>query len=74
MFWEEKEVVVFLRGRDWVKLWSALNELSNTRHDPAWKSRPKRQALLALVGRMIKEGKILRHRNSNTISLAPWLA
>lgn len=74
MVWEEKEVIQYLRGRGWVKLWKALGELSNSRSDPVWKSRPKRQGLLALVTRMLREQKLLRHRKSNTITLAPWLA
>lgn len=54
----------------WVKLWGLLNELTHGRGGHVGLTRPRRQAMMALIQRLISEKKIVRHRKSNTITLA----
>lgn len=70
---QELEVIERIRssGDIWVKMWPLLNELAGI--GPEADKRPRRQAYLALVTRMIAEKKILRHRPSATLALAEWL-
>lgn len=70
---DETQVILYVRssGDVWVKMWPMLNDLSRAAHES--ERRPRRQALLALVTRMISEGKLIRHRATNTLSLPPWL-
>lgn len=73
MFREELEVIERIRnsGEIWVKMWPFLNELAGL--GPERDKRPRRQAYLALVTRMISEKKLLRHRLSSSLALAEWL-
>ncbi len=70
---EELEVVNFIKnsGETWVKMWPMLNMIARTKPYP--ECRVKTQTTLALVTRMITEKKLIRHRKSNTVALAPWL-
>lgn len=70
---QELEIVERIRssGEIWVKMWPFLNELAGV--GPEMDKRPRRQAYLALVTRMLSEGKLLRHRISATLALAEWL-
>ncbi len=73
MVHQELEVIERIRssGEVWVKMWPLLNELAGI--GPEADKRPRRQAYLALVTRMISEKKLLRHRVSATLALAEWL-
>ena len=70
---QELEIIERIRcsGEIWVKMWPLLNELAGV--GPERDKRPRRQAYLALVTRMISEKKLLRHRASSTLALAEWL-
>lgn len=60
----------------WPKLWDVMNVLSrrgSSLHQKVQVTRPERQKLLAVLQRLITERKVVRHRRTNTISLAlPW--
>lgn len=58
-------------GEPWVKFWPLLNELcgKGTVHQ----TRPRRQALLQLIQRLIRERKIARHRKTNSIAVSSAL-
>jgi len=73
MVHEELEVIDRIRnsGQVWVKMWPFLNELAGL--GPEMDRRPRRQAYLALVTRMIHEKKLIRHRLSASLALAEWL-
>ncbi len=68
---EEQEVVDYIRssGSAWVKMWGMLNALTRTGHVAL--TRPRRQVLMAVVNRMLREKKLIRHRKTQTIALAP---
>lgn len=70
---EELNIVLAIRdsGQTWVKLWVLLNSLAGK--GPELERRPRRQAYLALLNRLLREKKLIRHRPTNTIALAPCL-
>ena len=71
---EETMILNYLRNarRDghWPNIWVMLNKLGKHRGPTYSVSRPERQKLLAIFVRMVSDGKILRHRRTNTVSLA----
>ncbi len=70
---EERALVEYFRStrQTWLKLWPTLNELVGKGHVAV--TRPRRQLLLALVQRLLNEKKLVRHRPTNSIALAPSL-
>jgi hypothetical protein len=55
-------------GEPWVALWPLLNELGGRGN--VYVTRPRRQAALRLVQRLIRERRLVRHRKTNSIARA----
>jgi hypothetical protein len=68
---EEQDVLNLISEQQPAKLWAMLNAIGRKAGIHKYQSRSSRQRLIPLVTRLVKEGKIIRHRATNTFTLGP---
>lgn len=70
LIWEELEMLNWLRDRrgQRIKTWTLINTFAR-QWLPA-RPKEKRPVAVALVSRLLKEKKIVRHRKSDTIRIS----
>lgn len=68
---EEITMLRYVIDNQPVKLWTLLNRVARLAGPHKYQSRSQRQKLIPLFSRLCREGKLFRHRTTETVRLGP---